>query len=343
MSQKRICFDRILPRDLRRFSNPHTPGVFRMAVVRNKKWLNGSTLRVAFLEGTSQQHQKVKDFAPEWCQHANLNFNFVSAHDAEIRIAFQDDGAWSYIGTDCRDIPLDQPTMNFGWLDRGVVLHEFGHAIGLIHEHQNPSGGIKWDKDVVYRDLSGSPNFWDRATIDNNMFKAYSLNQLNATAVDPKSIMMYPIPNEWTLDDFETGMNDGLSTTDRSFIGSSKNYPKESSAKRLVINGQKVSESIGKPGEQDVFEFAVTKTDTYTIETYGKTDVVLALFGPQSNTQPIAEDDDSGSRRNAKITIKLDPATYRIQVRHFNVDRGKGTYQIDVGEAAAATLRKAAS
>ena len=41
--------------------------------------------------------------------------------------------------------------MNYGWIDadspeeelRSVVLHEFGHALGLIHEHQNPLSGIR--------------------------------------------------------------------------------------------------------------------------------------------------------------------------------------------------------
>ncbi|WP_437321271.1 matrixin family metalloprotease [Sorangium sp. So ce385] len=41
--------------------------------------------------------------------------------------------------------------MNFGWLTlestqadvESVVLHEFGHALGLIHEHQHPENGIK--------------------------------------------------------------------------------------------------------------------------------------------------------------------------------------------------------
>ena len=50
--------------------------------------------------------------------------------------------------------------MNYGWLTpesaqdevRRVVLHEFGHALGLIHEHQNPKGGgIEWNRDAVQR------------------------------------------------------------------------------------------------------------------------------------------------------------------------------------------------
>lgn len=41
-----------------------------------------------------------------------------------------------------------QPTMNLGWIaddvmledsERGVILHEFGHVLGLMHEHQNPA------------------------------------------------------------------------------------------------------------------------------------------------------------------------------------------------------------
>jgi hypothetical protein len=38
------------------------------------------------------------------------------------------------------------------------VIHEFGHALGLIHEHQNPSGGIQWNKPVVCRYYEGPPN-----------------------------------------------------------------------------------------------------------------------------------------------------------------------------------------
>jgi hypothetical protein len=32
---------------------------------------------------------------------------------------------------------------------RRVVLHEFGHVLGLQHEHQNPNAGIKWKLKAV--------------------------------------------------------------------------------------------------------------------------------------------------------------------------------------------------
>jgi hypothetical protein len=74
------------------------------------------------------------------------------------------DGAWSYIGTDCRSIPLNEATMNLGFLDGGTAAHEFGHALGLAHEHQNPAGGIQWNEEVVIRECAKSPNFCDEET-----------------------------------------------------------------------------------------------------------------------------------------------------------------------------------
>jgi len=122
--------------------------------------------------------------------------------------------------------------MNYGWLTpasaeqevRRVVLHEFGHAIGLIHEHQNPQHTINWNKPAVIHDLSGPPNSWDEATIDTNMFKFYQPGEVDATDVDPVSIMMYPIPKSWTTDGFSAGLNGELSDMDKSKVRS--HYPR---------------------------------------------------------------------------------------------------------------------
>lgn len=43
-----------------------------------------------------------------------------------------------------------------------MVVDEFGHALGILHEHQNPNVNINWDEEAVYADMARSPNFWDR-------------------------------------------------------------------------------------------------------------------------------------------------------------------------------------
>lgn len=224
----RVCFDRILPRDLLTAPLPastegQTP---RAAFERRKLWELGRELKVAFLDGSSAQHDLVRRFAPEWSRHGRIKFDFVHNSTPDIRITFDEtDGSWSFVGNDATTIHKSKPTMNFGWLDEAVVLHEFGHAIGMIHEHENPLGGIKWNREAVYRDLGGPPNNWDRKTVDNNMFSVYARNQVNATEVDKLSIMLYEVPKSWTSDGFSSEPNAKLSDGDKAFIGHEKNYP----------------------------------------------------------------------------------------------------------------------
>jgi len=334
----KVCYDRILPRDLRRF----TANAFaaadlhaaRMAVLRAKKWANGSTLRIKFLGGTAAQQNIVRQFAPEWCQYANLHFEFSDAPDAEVRITFDEDlGAWSYIGKDCLDIPRDQPTMNLGWQDEGVVLHEFGHAIGLIHEHQNPLGGIHWNRANVIRDLSGPPNNWDLATIEHNMFDTYSRDLINGTELDPKSIMLYAIPSSWTTDGFHSDPNEVLSATDKSYIGNTVNYPSNGNAAitQLTVSEKRaVQATIAQAGQHDLFQFEAAAPGRYVVETEGSTDLVMSLFGPNSQTALITQDDDGGSGQNPRIEATLAPGTYYADVRHYDTAAGTGAFSISV-------------
>lgn len=203
----------------------------KAAILNEARWETDDVIRVKFVEGDESLQQRVQAVAERWTAPgmANLTFQFVPEGDAEIRIAFeQGDGSWSYLGTQCRDIPVGEPTMNYGWLTpassddeiQSVVLHEFGHALGLIHEHQNPEGGIDWNEPAVIADLSGPPNNWDEQTIRHNVLDHYSKDAVTATSVDGLSIMMYPIPAAWTNDGFSAGMNDDLSETDIEFIRS---------------------------------------------------------------------------------------------------------------------------
>jgi hypothetical protein len=301
-----------------------------------KTWMNGSTLRVRFIGGTAAEQNTAREQAGWWSQVANLKFDFNNAPNAEIRIKFDpNDGAWSYVGTDSRSIPVNEPTMNLGFLDGGTAAHEFGHAIGLAHEHQNPAGGIQWNEEVVIRELAGSPNFWDEATTRHNVLRKYTADQINGTAFDPDSIMLYFFPASWTLNGIGTKANEVLSRLDKEFIAGAKMYPKTggvvSDAIELKVNAaRRTAAAIGKIGEEDLFTFTAATDGTYVVDTRGPTDVVMKLFGPNSETALIAEDDDSGVDTNARISSDLVAGKYWVQVRHYNRKTGMGNYTIKV-------------
>jgi len=147
--------------------------------------------------------EKVKQHAIEWMQFADIKLKFVSGKKADIRISFVRRSRFLVnYRTDSKTVPAGQPTMNFGWLRADtdddeyerVVVHEFGHALGCIHEHQNPAGGINWNKTAVYKYYQGPPNNWTKDEVDHNLFEKYSRNITQFTKLDPLSIMMYPIP-----------------------------------------------------------------------------------------------------------------------------------------------------
>ncbi len=335
-SSYRFCTDRVLPRDLNRPQRMRfmRGGPARAIIDFRRLWISGSTLQVRFLGGTSAQHDLVKEQAGWWTQHANLDFDFNNSPNAEIRIAFDpNDGAWSYVGTDAREISMNAPTMNLGFTDGGTPAHEFGHAIGLHHEHQNPDGGIVWNEPVVIQALSGPPNFWSVDQIRHNVLNKYSVDQIRGTEFDPDSIMLYFFPVEWTLNGIATKDNEVLSKMDKDFIASAQAYPGrgETEAVELpVIETSGVAASIGLAGEEDLFTFKVTKPGRYTIETGGQTDLVMKLFGPDNKTQLIDEDDDGGEGYNPRITANLAPGSYFAQVRHYNSTSGTGNYTIKV-------------
>lgn len=229
------CLDRYLPGESPyELNQPGVSSATRAAAMRSKIWEPaGRTLRVRFLDGEPTLQQKVIRFAQEWSAYANLQFDFGDHARAEIRISFQWPGSWSFIGTDALGVLEPEPTMNFGWLHPGtpndevrrVVLHEFGHALGLIHEHQNPAATIPWNRAAVYDYYAGPPNNWTAEQVEVNLFQTYAAELTQHSAFDPHSIMLYPIPAEFTEGGFSVGLNQTLSTLDRAYIGAWYPFP----------------------------------------------------------------------------------------------------------------------
>lgn len=195
----------------------------------SKFWTNGKRLQVFFLDGTSKQKEKVRKFMYDWNFSGVQITETTSKKSSDVRISFKYSGSWSYVGTDNKLIGKDQVTMNYGWIDdqtddkeaSRVVRHEFGHAIGLMHEHQHPKNGIKWNVNAVYKYYAD--NGWSKNDVDNNVLNKYSETTTNYDEFDKNSIMLYPIPSYLTLDGFSVGWNTEISKNDKKFI--QKMYP----------------------------------------------------------------------------------------------------------------------
>lgn len=148
----------------------------------------------------------------------DLEIIFVSnPEEANVRIGFDaNGGSWSLLGTDC--LHSKEKTFNLGWLDAATIMHEFGHVLGLIHEHQNPEGkNIDWDLPKLYA-WAKKTQGWDKEMVDTNIVQKYDKSQINGSKFDPKSIMLYFFPASLTKNNKGTDINQRLSPKDVVYI-----------------------------------------------------------------------------------------------------------------------------
>jgi hypothetical protein len=122
-------------------------------------------------------------------------------------------------------------------------MHEFSHALGMLHEHQNPRGGIQWNKPLVY-EWAQQTQGWDHETTDTNILDSYSENQITGSIFDPMSVMLYFFPPELTLNNQGTSQNFRYSDTDKAWLNAQ--YPSHG-ARGPPSASEKASSGSGKP------------------------------------------------------------------------------------------------
>lgn len=322
------------------------------------KW-DQKSLRVSFLEGSVSLHKKVLQIASEWSKYCGVEFDLSTDSRAEIRVGFEtyrlskDYGHWSYIGVESRDVArgrsmnlaITEVSLERNEYHQAVVRHEFGHALGCIHEHQNPGvGGIQFDegKTIDYFDRKYG---WKAPMTEANVLKRYSARELKRFSdFDPNSIMLYAYPDEITTNNRGTKQNYTLSRVDKEYIALLYDQPvpkddgktddgkkseddqgKADQPRALPTDGTAVDGRISPSARVNKYTFEITSSGNYSVWTEGYTQVQFKLAkadGTAIELKPTTRD-----LVNPKATIDLPTGKYTLEVSHKHAG-GTGEYRI---------------
>jgi serralysin len=202
-------------------------------------------LNVCFFDGEDESRVRVINAANQWSESTGVELFFFGKDNIpqtcekkageDIRISLKGSSLSTYRGTLGLDkLDVHEPTMYLGGFSDTYpnnddefqmwVLHEFGHALGLVHEHQGEGSNCfsEFDLDKLYERLENSPYYWSREAAKGNI-ETILLKKSYASTFDKESIMLYTFPAQYYKNGQDSHCyhktNTKLSTKDKSFIG----------------------------------------------------------------------------------------------------------------------------
>src|SRR5215471_1143733 len=207
---------------------PPTPQA--IAMITSKYWGKVVDLGVTFLDtNDSSLKNKILQFMNHWSKYGNIKFRESS--NGQVRIARQQGGYWSYLGTDILRMQPGAPTMNLqSWSLNmpesewyRVVEHETGHTLGFPHEHMRAEIVQQLDpqKTVAY---FGRTQGWSPQVVYQQVLTPIDPSTLTATPADEYSIMCYQLPGSITKDGQPIPGGNKINSQDGQFVAGI--YPK---------------------------------------------------------------------------------------------------------------------
>src|SRR6266851_7400643 len=173
---------------------------------------------VYFIDGTPEQRRDVEEYAQGWIYRTGIPIEWVfgSQERKHIRITFRGSSNWSWYGNKTLTGDGVQPTMTLGVYNtstsatkqRRTTLHEFGHALGLMHEKLDPRAHLHFHEDVMFPSLRKD---WCHSDWTDEKCHAEIANQIThpttpghecvgKSRYDQKSIMHYWFAEGWVVE-----------------------------------------------------------------------------------------------------------------------------------------------
>lgn len=204
-----------------------------LAALTSKYWgPTGVNLTVSFMDNPSVAlRNRIMGHFNAWGEFSNVVLSWVQS-GGDIRVARNEGGYYSYLGSDIRMIPRNQHTMMLGGFSdrttesemRRVAAHELGHSLGFPHEHLRRSLIERLDVNKVLAYFRQTQGWSDATTRSNVLTPLEERSIMGSDLTDDTSLMCYGLPASITRDGKPIPGGGDFSKTDREFAN--RLYPK---------------------------------------------------------------------------------------------------------------------